>query len=208
LGDLLGEIISANPWYTRINISVLSDEARRAILLRVKEKLGFTKILEALGIAKGSLHNYLHGVRRIPDKIVEKTLRYLDEREFYEIVQGVDRLRAVGVIREDGTIDYSLILQAIALATRDEYLKQALLKFTVENFREDLRKMLGLGLAHVVFKWEPGFEEFLRERKKRRRVADLNTITYYRNLFRKYLEGKTLSEELVEYVVNHFKQVA
>jgi len=152
LDDLLGEIMTANPWYTRVNISALGDEARRAILLRVKEKLGFTKALEALGIAKSSLHNYLHGVRRIPDDIVEKALRYLDEGEFNEVVQGVDRLKAIGVIREDGAIDYSLVLQAIALATRDEYLKQALLKFTVENFREDLRKMLGLSLVHVVFK--------------------------------------------------------
>jgi len=195
--------MTANPWYTRINISVLSDEARRAILLRVKEKLGFTKTLEAFDIAKGSLYNYLHGYRRIPDKVVEEALRYLNEGKFYEIVQGVDRLKAVGVIRGDGMIDYSLILQAIALATRDEYLKQALLKFTVENFREDLRKMLGLSLAHVVFKWELGFEEFLRERKKRKKVADLNTIAYYRSLFKKHLEGKTLSEELVEHVVNH-----
>ena len=152
MDDLLGEIMTANPWYTRVNISALGDEARRAILLRVKEKLGFTKALEALGIAKSSLHNYLHGVRRIPDDIVEKALRYLDEGEFNEVVQGVDRLKAIGVIREDGAIDYSLVLQAIALATRDEYLKQALLKFTVENFREDLRKMLGLSLVHVVFK--------------------------------------------------------
>jgi len=195
--------MTANPWYTRINVSVLSDEARRAILLRVKEKLGFTRTLEALDIAKGSLYNYLHGYRRIPDEVVEKALRYLDEREFYEIVQGVDRLRAVGIIREDGSVDYSLILQAIALATRDEYLKQALLKFTVENFREDLRKMLGLSLAHVVFKWEPDFEEFLRERKKRKKVVDPETIAYYKSLFKKHLEGKTLSEELVEYVVNH-----
>jgi len=140
---------------------------------------------------------------KIPDEVVEKALRYLDEREFNEIVQGVDRLRAVGIIREDGTIDYSLILQAIALTTRDEYLKQALLKFTVENFREDLRRMLGMSLAHVVFKWESGFEEFLRERKKRRRVVSTETIEYYKSLFKKYLEGKTLSEELVEYVVNH-----
>jgi len=66
-------------------------------------------------------------------------------------------------------INYSLVLQAIALATRDEYLKQALLKFTMENFREDLRKMLGTSLAYVVFKWETSFEEFLRERKKRRK---------------------------------------
>jgi len=27
------------------------------------------------------------------------------------------------------------------------------LKFTVENFREDLGKTLGASLAHVVFKW-------------------------------------------------------
>jgi hypothetical protein len=27
------------------------------------------------------------------------------------------------------------------------------LKFTVENFREDLGKTLGTSLAHVVFKW-------------------------------------------------------
>jgi len=30
-----------------------------------------------------------------------------------------------------------------------------------------LWRMLRLSLAHVVFKWEPGFEELLRERKKR-----------------------------------------
>jgi intergrase/recombinase len=195
--------MSASPWYTRVNAGALSDEARRLILERVKKKLGFEKTLRALGIARGSLYNYLQGIRRVPDNVVYKALQYLEEGEFNEIVKGIDRLRAIGIIRGDGSIDYSLILQAIALATRDEYLKQALLRFTVENFREDLRKMLGSSLAHVVFKWEPGFEEFLRERKKRRRVASPGTISYYRNLFKRYLEGKSLSEELVEYVVNH-----
>jgi len=56
-------------------------------------------------------------------------------REFYGIVQGVGRLRVVEIICVDGSVDYSLVLQAIALATRDECLKQALLRFTVENFR-------------------------------------------------------------------------
>jgi intergrase/recombinase len=193
----------ANPWYNKVNVSALGDDARRLILERVKHKLGFTKTLEALGIAKGSLYNYLHGVRRVPDNVVYKALQHLEEGEFNEIVKGLDRLRAIGIIRVDGSIDYSLILQAIALATRDEYLKQALLKFTVENFREDLRKMLGTSLAHVVFKWEPGFEEFLRERKKSKKVASPGAISYYRNLFKKHLEGKALSEELVDYVVNH-----
>jgi len=193
----------ADPWYTKVDVGALSGEARRLILERVKGKLGFEKTLKALGIARGSLYNYLHGVRTVPDNVVYRALQYLEESEFNEIVQGIDRLRAIGVIRGDGSIDYSLILQAIALATRDEYLKQALLKFTVENFREDLRKMLGSSLAHVAFRWEPGFEEFLRERKRRRRVVDPATIAYYKSLFKRHLEGKVLSEELVEYVVNH-----
>jgi|MonGeyMetagenome_1017769.scaffolds.fasta_scaffold77263_3 hypothetical protein len=193
----------ADPWYKRVDVTALGEEARRLILERVKGKLGFEKTLRALGIARGSLHNYLHGVRTVPDNVVYRALQYLEESEFSEIVQGVDRLRAIGIIRGGNSIDYSLVLQAIPLATRDEYLKQALLKFTVENFREDLRKMLGTSLAYVVFKWEPGFEEFLRERKKRRKIVSGETMAYYRSLFKRYLEGKTLGEELVEYVVNH-----
>jgi hypothetical protein len=202
MGVLMGDVSSAE-WFRRVNVKALGDEVGRKILERVKDKLGFTRALEALDISKGAMHNYLYGLRRVPDEVVYKALQYLEEKEFNEIVRGVDRLRAVGIIRDDGSIDYSLILQAVALASRDEYLKQALLKFTVENFREDLRKMLGLSLAHVVFKWEPGFEEFLRERKKRRKVTDPETIAYYRSLFMKHLEGKTLSEELINYVVNH-----
>jgi hypothetical protein len=187
----------------RVDVRGLSDDSRRAILERVKEKLGFNKTLEVLGISKGSLHNHLHGVRRVPDDVVSRALQYLEEWKFNEIVRGFDRLRAAGIVRADGTVDYSLILQAIALATRDGYLKQALLRFTVENFREDLRRMLGISLAHVVFRWESGFEEFLRERKKRRRVTDPETIAYYRSLFERYLEGRVLSEELVNHVVSH-----
>jgi len=150
-----------------VDVTALGEEARRLILERVKRKLGFEKTLRKLGIARGSLHNYLTGARRVPDRVVERTLQYLDEYEFNEVVKGVERLRAVGIIRGDGSVDYSLVVEAIALAARDEYLKQALLKFTVENFREDLRKMFGSSLAHVVFRWDPGFEEFLRESKRR-----------------------------------------
>ncbi len=181
----------------------LGDDVRREILRRVKDKLGFNKTVEILDIAKGSLHNYLNGLRRIPDDVISKALQYLDEKEFNEIVAGIDRLKAVGIIREDGSIDYSLILQAVALASKDEYLKQAILRFTVENFREDLRKTLGISLSQVVFTWSQGFEEFLRERKKRRKIMDPETIAYYRNLFKKHLEGKTLSEDLISYVINH-----
>ena len=29
------------------------------------------------------------------------------------------------------------------------------------------------------------------------------TVKYYRSIFKKYLEGKELSEQLIDYVVNH-----
>jgi hypothetical protein len=119
------------------------------------------------------MFNYLHGLRRIPDEVILRALPYLSESEFREIIASIDRLRSYGIIRGDGSIDYSLILQAIALAHRDEYLKQALLRFVVENFREDLRKMLGASYAHIKFTWDKGFEEFLMERK---RGGELETL--------------------------------
>jgi len=126
---------------------------RREILRRVKERLGFNKTVDILDISKGSLHNYLNGLRKIPDDVIFKALQYLDEKEFNEIVTGIDRLRIVGIIREDGSINYSLILQAVAPASKDEYLKQAISRFTVENIREDLKKMLGISLSQAVFIW-------------------------------------------------------
>ncbi|MDT7888771.1 MAG: hypothetical protein RQ885_07330 [Desulfurococcales archaeon] len=33
-------------------------------------------------------------------------MHYLDESEFNRIVQGFDRLRTVGIVRDDGSIDY------------------------------------------------------------------------------------------------------
>jgi len=203
MNKLMNDIKVSSEWIHKVNVRGLSDDVRREILRRVKDKLGFNKTVEILDIAKGSLHNYLNGLRRIPDDVIFKALQYLDEKEFNEIVAGIDRLKAVGIIREDGSIDYSLILQAVALASKDEYLKQAILRFTVDNFREDLRKMLGLSLSQVIFTWSQGFEEFLRERKKRRKIMDPETIAYYRNLFKKHLEGKTLSEDLINYVINH-----
>jgi len=61
------------------------------MLLRVKSRLGFTGVLEALGVTRGSLHNYLSGVMWVLDCAVEKALRYLGERGFYEIVQDVGK---------------------------------------------------------------------------------------------------------------------
>jgi hypothetical protein len=82
-------------------------------------------------------------------------------------------------------------------------LSQAILRFAVENFREDLKKMLGIIPSMVKLTWEKEFEEFLSKRKKRRKVKDPKTLKYYRGLFEKHLEGKVLNEDLVNYVINN-----
>jgi intergrase/recombinase len=78
-----------------------------------------------------------------------------------------------------------------------------LLKFVAEHFREDLRKLLSLSVYGVKMLWSEDFERFLAERKKRRKVRSQETLQYYKSIFLRYLEGKELSEQLIDYVVNH-----
>jgi DNA-binding transcriptional ArsR family regulator len=154
------------PRFETIDVRGLSDDVRRAILKRVKAKLGFNEALSALDISRGALSYYLRGLRKTPDEVVSKAPQYLEERKFHEVVKGVDRLRAVGLVREDGSIDYSLVSQILALASRDEYLKQLMLRFVVDNFREELKKMLSLLPSTMRLSWGKGFEEFLTTREK------------------------------------------
>jgi intergrase/recombinase len=191
------------PWFEGVNVNALSDDARRKVLEVVKNKLGYNKTVEALGISKGSLHNYLYGIRRVPDEVVQKALQYLTESEFREIVQGVELLKATDIVKENGAIDYSLALQVVALAMNDEYLKNAIIQLVVSRFKEDVRKALGISFASVKLHWTEDFEQFLVERKKRRKVRSQETLQYYKSIFLRYLEGKELSEKLIDFVVNH-----
>jgi len=196
-------IYSMDKWYESVNIEALSEEARRAILEAVKNKLGFSNACEALDIAKSSLYRYLSGERKIPADVVKRALGFLTHSEFESIVSSWDKLKAFGIIREDGVVDYGLVLRILAVAAKDEYLKNAILRFVVENFREDLKKMLGISFTGIKLEWCEDFENFLMERKKRRKVKDVETLNYYKSLFMRYLQGKELSEQLIDYVVNH-----
>jgi len=73
----------------------------------VKGKLGFNGVRGALGIAKPSLHRYLTGERRISDDVVRRAPQHLTRSEFESIVTDWDRLKALGVVREDGVADYA-----------------------------------------------------------------------------------------------------
>jgi intergrase/recombinase len=199
----VSELNVDRPWFERVNVKALSDDVRRKILEKVKEKLGYNKTVEVLDISKGSLHNYLHGVRSIPDEVVQKALQYLTESEFREAVQGVEFLKATGVVKEGGVIDYTLAMQLISLAMNDEYLKNAIIQLVITRFKEDVRKVLGISFAGIKLHWAEDFEQFLVERKKRRKVKSQETLQYYKSLFLRFLEGKELSEQLIDYVIRH-----
>ncbi len=190
-------------WWERVDISRFSEDARYRILEYVVERFGKKKVLEEAGISRVTLWRLLERVSPVKPGYVRPLLKLLTQEEFERLVAARDRLRALGILRDDGTIDYSLALEILALAKDDEYLKNAILRFVVQEFREDLRRMLGVSFSGVVLRWDHGFEEFLRERKKRKKVTDPETLAYYRSLFEKHLEGKVLSEELVKYVVSY-----
>jgi len=122
-------------WFESVNVSALSDDIKRSILEAVKNKLDFSCACEALGIAKSSLHRYLTGEGKVPGDVVKCVLQYLSKQEFEEIVSDWDRLKALGVTREDGVVDYDLVLKIFTVASRNEYLKNAALQFVVREFR-------------------------------------------------------------------------
>ena len=194
----MSELNVDRSWFERVNVKALGDDVRRRILDKVRDKLGYNKTVEVLDISKGALHNYLHGIRRIPDEVIQKALQYLTESEFREIVQGVELLKTTGIVKENGAIDYSLAMQVVALAMNDEYLKNAIIQLVVTRFKEDVRKALGISFACVKLHWVEDFEQFLVERKKRRKVRSQETLQYYKSIFLKYLEDKELSEQLID----------
>ncbi|MEM2195948.1 MAG: integrase, partial [Sulfolobales archaeon] len=167
------------------------------------EKYGRKKVIEEAGISRVTLWRLLNRVSPVDPEYVAPLLKLLKQTEFESLVSAKNRLRSLGIVRDDGTVDYSLVLEILSIARSDEYLKNAVLKFVVQEFREDIRKMLGISFTGIKLEWSEDFENFLVERKKRRKVRDPETVKYYRNLFKRYLEGKELSEELIDYIVRH-----
>jgi len=169
----------------------------------VVERHGRKKVLEETGISRVTLWRLLERKSSVKPEYVKSLLKLLTRKDFEKIVSARDKLRVLGILRDDDTIDYSLALEILAVAKDDEYLRNAILRFVVQNFGEDLRKMLGISFAGIKMTWSEDFEYFLRECKKRRKVKNPETLKYYKSLFEKNLEGKELSEELIDYVVNN-----
>jgi len=128
----------------------LSDDFRRAILERVKSKLRFNRTLEVLGISRGSLHNYLHGLRRVPDDVIYRALQYLEEWEFNEVVRGVDMLRTAGIICEDGTVDYYVAVHYLGYSREGGRVRKCYLRPELYDCVSRIHQNLGIALKGAV----------------------------------------------------------
>ena len=190
-------------WWEQVVPSKLDEETGYRLLQYVVNKYGQKRVYEEIGISRVTMWRLLERKSPVRAEYIKPILKLLTKEEFEKIVGARQKLRAIGIVKDDGSIDYSLALEILAVARNDEYLKNAILRFVVQEFRDDLRRMLGISFVGIVLRWSDDFEYFLMERKKRRKVRDPETLKYYRSIFKKYLEGRELSEELIDYVVNH-----
>jgi len=190
-------------WFEYLDLAKIGVEERYKLFDYLVSKHGRDFIRSSLGISRYTIYRIMKRQVRITDDNLRKLLSLVSEEEFRQIVGARENLIARGLLREDGAIDYSLALELLSLASSDQYLKSLIIRFVVENFREDVKKALGIYLSNIVFRWSDDFAEFMRSRKKRKKVRRPDTIAYYKRLFMKYLEGKRLSMELIDYVVNH-----
>lgn len=59
--------------------------------------------------------------------------------EFENLVSVGSWLRSLDLLKSDGTLDYGLVLEVVSMAGNNEFLKNAILKFANQEFREDLK---------------------------------------------------------------------
>ena len=186
-----------------IDVSKLSNEYRLLLLRYVVKRYGRNRVLSILNISRSTLYRIEKGLVGLDDAKTRRLLGIVRPEELRDALGFKRLLEALGIVKPNGAINYSLIMEILKLASGDEYLKQLMIKLVLDNFREDVKKAIGLFPYNIVMHWDEGFEEFLTEHKKRRTVKDPETLKYYRNLFMKYLEGKELTPKLIDYVVNH-----
>jgi intergrase/recombinase len=187
-------------WYDKLDVSRIGAEARYRIFYYL-----YSKGLRArdLGISESTFYRVLHRKQPVSDSLLQRLLQHLTGQEFATLVSAEDRLRAAGVLRSDGSVDYSAAIEILRKPLQDPYLKSLLLKFVAEHFREDLRKLMSISVYGIRLQWSEDFEQFLRELKRRRRVSTDEMVRKYRSYFSRFLEGKELTEDLVLEVARH-----
>ncbi len=129
------------------------------ILEYVVSKAGKDRVQQALNISRYTMWRLLNRRVLVDDAKLRILLGFLTPREFEDVLSAEKMLEAIGVLRNDGTVDYSTVIEILKKASEDEYLKQLIIKFVVDNFHEDVKKAIGLFPTTVTLHWDEGFDD-------------------------------------------------
>ncbi|MEM4831882.1 MAG: hypothetical protein QW740_05585 [Sulfolobales archaeon] len=128
--------------------------------------------MKEVGISHVTLWGLLRRESPVKPKYIAPPLRLLILSGFESLLSAGSRLRSLGILKYGGTVDYSLILKIVSMVGSNKYLKNAIQRFVVQEFKEDTRKMLEISFTGIKLEWSEDFENFLSERKKHRKVRD------------------------------------
>jgi len=103
-------------WLNSLDLSKVSDEDRFRILEYAVSRHGRARVQEVLGVSRITMWRLLNKQVRVDDDKLRALLSLITQREFESLISAKDRLRALGVLREDGIVDYGLALEILALA--------------------------------------------------------------------------------------------
>ena len=110
-------------WFESLDLGRISEEDRRRVLLYAVSKLGRDRVRGLLGVSRVTMWGLEKGLAAVDDEKLVKLLSLVTQREFEEVLGAYRRLRVAGVIRDDGTVDYSAVLEVLRVASYDECLK-------------------------------------------------------------------------------------
>ncbi len=80
----------------------------------------------------GSLQSYaglLSKQSKIDDGNLRTLLSLVFEEEFRKVLDATKLLQNVGIIKEDGTVNYCLVMEILTYVVNNEYLKNLIIKF-------------------------------------------------------------------------------
>ncbi len=186
-----GSLGGSTPWHDVIDPGKISDEDRYRILEYVVSKVGRARVQEALGISRYTMWRLLKRQARVDDVKLKALLAFLTLSEFRDILSSRKLLESLGIIESDGRVNYAVVMEIIKYATKDSLLRQQIIDYVVKNFKEEIRKALGIVAVSIDLEWSSDFEKWLTETKSR--PISEGTLRDYRNFFKSCLEGKSLT---------------
>jgi hypothetical protein len=89
------------PWFDFLDLSKVSDEDRFRVLEYAVSKHGRARVQEVLGVSRITMWRLLSRQARVDNDKLRALLSLITQREFENLVSARDRLKALGVLRDD-----------------------------------------------------------------------------------------------------------